>query len=96
MDKFGRVALLFCVGALCHLLSPLIDALPRGWGNLTRCAIGFLMLWGGGLPFAGDYGDVPNPQTRWTLRYFSGGVPVGLGVVAAYIVGHFLSQEREK
>jgi hypothetical protein len=95
MEKLSRVIALFFFGAMCHLLAPLIDALPRGWGNLTRSAIGAIMLWFGGLQFSSEFRDVPNPQTRWTLRYFAGGIPVGVGVVFAYIVFHFISRQND-
>ena len=94
MDKLGKAAALFIFGAVMHGIAPFIDSLPRGWGNLTRSAIGWLMCWIGILPFANDYKDVPNQYTRMTLRFFTGNIPVGLGVVSAYILSHFVSQQE--
>jgi len=94
MERLGKAAALFLFGVAMHGLAPFIDALPRGWGNLTRSAIGWLMCWAGVLPFANDYRDVANPYTRMSLQFFTGNIPVGLGVVAAYILGHFVSQRE--
>lgn len=89
-----RAVGLFFFGFAMHSVAPFIDALPKGWGNLTRSAIGVLMGWPAVVAFATEYKDVPNPNTRATLRYFSGFIPLGVGVVAAYMFSHFFSQER--
>lgn len=94
MDKIAKAIGLFLFGAAMHLFAPVIDKLPKGWGNLTRCAIGSLMCWIGILPFTNDYRDVPNPHTRITLRFFSGVLPMGIGVVFAYIWSHFQEVEE--
>lgn len=97
MEKLAKAFAIFLFGAVMHQTAPLIDALPQGWGALTRSAIGVLMGWPAVLAWVNDYEDVPNPYTRSTLRFFSGFVPLGVGVVAAYILQHFMSQqERNK
>lgn len=97
MDKAGKAISIFLFGAIMHFTAPFIDSLPHGWGNLTRSAIGVLMGWPAVIAWANDFNDVPNPHTRATLRYFSGFIPLGVGVVLAYVLNHFLSQqEREK
>jgi len=94
MERLGKAAALFLFGVFMHSTAPFIDALPKGWGALTRNAIGFLMCWLGILPFAKDYADTPDPFTRISLQFFTGNIPMGLGVVSAYIFGHYISQHE--
>jgi hypothetical protein len=87
----ARAIFLFLFGFVLHQAAPVLDVLPAGWGNLMRSAIGVLAGWPSVLAWGDEFQDVPDRRTRLTLRFWAGFVPLGLGVVMAYVVQHFFT-----